>query len=147
MFAGQIMLDGEQVRPSGTAGARLCTAEGRGEIQAQLQALAEEIAAGLSTLEPAQSKELLGNFVSDLCLCVAEQERRALRRRQQIEGIEAAKKRGVRFGRARKPLPDNFDECRLRWRNGELSMYEAAEACGMPHSSFYAAAVRTESAG
>lgn len=126
---------------------QFCPAGERSELQTQLRELAEEIASGLSTLEPAQSKELLGTFVSDLCLSVADQERRTLRRQQQIEGIEAAKQRGVRFGRSRKPLPENFDECRLRWRSGELSMYEAAEACGMPHSSFYAAAVRSESAG
>lgn len=123
---------------------RFCSAEEQTELQAQLRELADEIASGLSSLEPTQSKELLGTFVSDLCLSVAEQERRAIRRQQQIEGIEAAKQRGVRFGRSRKPLPENFDECRRKWRNGEIKMCEAAEACGMAKSSFYEAAIRME---
>lgn len=117
------------------------------EISEHLRQLAQEVFSDISELDPSRSKELLGVFVSELFLSVSEQERRTLRRQQQLEGIEAAKQRGVRFGRARKPLPENFDECRLRWRNGELTMYEAAEACGMPHSSFYAAAVRIENAG
>lgn len=119
-------------------------AEEQAELQAQLRELAGEIASGLSSLGPTQSKELLGAFVSDLCLSVAEQEQRTVRRRQQLDGIEAAKQRGVRFGRSCKPLPENFDECRRRWRSGELNLREAAEACGMAKSSFYEAAVRTE---
>ena len=56
------------------------------------------------------SKELLGGFVSDLFLVVAEQRRRAERRQKQAEGIAAAKARGVRFGRPAIPCPDNFGE-------------------------------------
>lgn len=127
-----------------TVEVRFSPAEEQVKLQAQLRELAGEIASGLSSLGPAQSKELLGAFVSDLCLSVAEQEQRAVRRQQQIEGIEAAKQRGVRFGRSCKPLPENFDECHRRWRSGEVNLREAAEACGMAKSSFYEAAVRTE---
>lgn len=123
---------------------RFCPTEEHAELQAQLRELAGKIASGLSSLEPAQSKELLGTFVSDLCLAVAEQEHRAVRRQQQREGIKAAKQRGVRFGPSSKPFPENFDECRRGWRSGEVSLREAAEACGMAKSSFYEAVVRTE---
>ena len=53
-----------------------------------------------------------------------------------------AKAKGVRFGRPAKPLPDNFDEMHQAWRNGQMTLGQAANACGMPESSFYNAAVR-----
>jgi len=114
------------------------------ELKTQMRELAREIVSGLSALELDQSKELLGAFVSDLFLCVADRERQESRRQRQAEGIAAAKARGVRFGPGPKPLPENFDECHRKWRDGELSLYEAAEACGMPKTSFHDAVVRKE---
>ena len=69
--------------------------------QTELKKLAKEIVSGLSVLEPAESKELLNFFVSELFISVVEQENRAVRRRRQAEGIAAAKANGVHFG----PLP------------------------------------------
>lgn len=123
---------------------RFSTDNEQSRLQTELRELAKEIASGLSSLEPTQSKELLGTFVSELYFSVAEQERRAERRQRQAEGIAAAKARKVQFGPPRKPLPDNFDECHRRWREGELKMREAAEACGMAKTSFYEAAMRKE---
>lgn len=114
------------------------------ELQIQLRELAKEIVSGLSALELDQSKDLLGTFVSDLFLSLADRERRESRRQRQVEGIAAAKARGVRFGATRKPLPENFDECHRKWRNGALSLCEAAKACGMPKTSFHDAVVRRE---
>lgn len=111
-------------------------------LQDQLKALAREIVAELSDLEPARSKELLGDFVSELFLSAAEQTRREEQRRRQAEGIAAAKARGVRFGRPAPSLPDNFDEVYQAWRDGTLSVRKAASACGMAESSFYSAATR-----
>ena len=53
------------------------------------------------------------------------------------KGIEAAKIRGVRFGRPEKPLPENFEEIRGRWAAKEISGKEAARQCNMPSTSFY----------
>lgn len=114
------------------------------ELQEQLRELAREIASGLSGLEEAHSKELLATFVSELFLSAAEENRRAERRRKQAEGIAAAKARGVRFGRPAPPLPENFEECRRAWREGRMTVREAADACGMSRSSFYYAALRRE---
>lgn len=54
------------------------------------------------------AKDLLGTFISDIVLqvlsFVAENERSNIRLRQ-AEGIEAAKARGVKFGRPRKAVP------------------------------------------
>ena len=91
-------------------------------------------------LDTRKGKDLIGTFVSDLVLqilsFVAETERINIKQRQE-EGIRAAKKRGVKFGRPTQQLPDNFIEIRRRYRNGELTGIEAAKQCKMPISTFY----------
>ena len=114
------------------------------EVQVRLRELAKEIISGLSTLDTIQRKTLLDSFVSELFLSVAKQEFHEARRQRQAEGIAAAKARGARLGRSLRPLPDNFDECHRKWRDGEIKMREAAEACGMPKSSFRDAVMRKE---
>ena len=91
-------------------------------------------------LDTRREKNLLGTFISDLVLTLlsymAENERANIRQRQ-AEGIAAAKARGVRFGRTPKPLPENFAEVYGRWKNKQISLAEAAKACGMPPSTFF----------
>ena len=91
-------------------------------------------------LDTRRGKDLVGTFLSDIVLqvlsFVAENERKNIRERQR-EGIEAAKLRGVNFGRPLKPLPENFEEACERWRAGEITGKEAARLCGMPYTSFY----------
>lgn len=90
-------------------------------------------------LDTRRGKDLMGTFLSDIVLqvlsFVAENERANIRQRQ-AEGIAAAKARGVRFGRPLKPVPDNFELICRRWLRGEISGTEAAEACGMPLTTF-----------
>lgn len=90
-------------------------------------------------LDTRRSKDLLGTFIADLVLqvlsFVAQNERENIRQRQ-AEGIAAAKKRGVRFGRPKKVLPDNFIEVKERWQRGEITCREAAKLCHMPYGSF-----------
>ena len=94
-------------------------------------------------LDTRRDKDLIGTLISDIVLqllsYVAETERAFIKQRQ-AEGIAAAKARGVRFGRPAKPLPDNFDEIRIKWENHEFSVSTAAELCGMPRSTFFAKA-------
>lgn len=108
----------------------------------ELRELAQDIASGLSGLEPAHSQALLSEFVSELFRSAAELDRRAQRRQKQAQGIAEAKTRGVRFGRPAAPLPDGFEQARRDWQEGRLTVREAADACGMSHSSFYYAATR-----
>jgi len=115
-------------------------------VRAQLQKLAEEVATEISELDPARSKELLGIFVSELFVSVTEQERRELRRQRQAEGIAAARARGVRFGRAKKPLPENFIQCYKAWQEGQMTAAQAAEACGITKGAFYNATYRVRQA-
>ena len=98
-------------------------------------------------LDTRRGRDLTGTLISDIVLqllsYVAQTERENIRQRQ-AEGIAAAKARGVRFGPRPRTLPDNFEGLRRAWRSGELSMRAAAEACGMPTTTFHDAAVRAE---
>lgn len=115
---------------------RFSPAEEQSELQTQLKQLAEEIASGLSTLEASQSKELLGGFVSDLYCSLAEQERREVRSQKQTERIAAARKRGVRFGRQRLPVPEGFEDMAQLWEEGGISAGNAAAELGMSRDTF-----------
>ena len=90
-------------------------------------------------LDTRRGKDLMGTFLSDIVLQVlsfaAENERTNIRRRQ-AEGIAVAKAKGIRFGRPPLPLPENFGENYRRWKAGQITGTAAAQACGMPLSSF-----------
>ena len=90
-------------------------------------------------LDTRRGKDLLGTLIADLVLSllsyVSENERCAIRQRQK-EGIEAARLKGVRFGRPQKVLPENFEQICVLWQSGELSSRKAAKLCGMPLTSF-----------
>lgn len=79
-------------------------------------------------LDTRRGKDLMGTFLSDVVLqvlsFVAENERENIRSRQR-EGIEAAKAKGVKFGRPQVPLPDNFMEIYERWKKKEITAAEA----------------------
>lgn len=81
----------------------------------------------------------MGTFLSDIVLqvlsFVAENERSNIRQRQ-AEGIAAAKKKGIRFGRPPSPLPDNFHKIYQQWKSGKITGVSAAKACNMPMSTF-----------
>ena len=87
-----------------------------------------------------KDNDLTGTFIADLVLqilsYVAQTEREFIHQRQ-AEGIEAAKKRGIRFGRERKPLPKGFENAKQRYLNGDVSVCAAAEQCSMKTSTFY----------
>ncbi len=101
---------------------------------------ADIIVLDMPLLDTTKSKDLLGTFISDLVLqllsFVAENERVNIRQRQK-EGIAAAKRRGVKFGRPPLVPPDNFEEVYLLWKNKKLPAKEAAELCNMPLWAFY----------
>lgn len=93
----------------------------------------------MSLLDTRIGKDLIGTFLSDLVLqvlsFVAENERKNIRQRQR-EGIEAAKLRGVKFGRPPKPLPDNFPQIYHLWKIGSVTGKTASQMCKMPISTF-----------
>ena len=94
----------------------------------------------MELLDTRKGKDLMGTFLSDIVLqvlsFVAENERKNIRQRQK-EGIEAAKLRGVRFGRPKHQVPDDFEQICYRWESGEIIGKEAAQLCDMPLTTFY----------
>lgn len=91
-------------------------------------------------LDTRRGKDLVGTFLSDIVLqvlsFVAENERTNIKSRQK-EGIEAAKARGVVFGRPIKALPEDFPQIYDRWKSKEIRALEAASLCGISRSTFY----------
>ena len=91
-------------------------------------------------LDTRRGKDLMGTFISDIVLqilsFVAENERMNIHQRQ-AEGIAAAKKRGVKFGRPPIPKPDNFDEMYELWKDKKISAQVAADKCGISIWAFY----------
>ncbi len=93
------------------------------EIQNQWRILTKEIGVDICVidmplLDTRNGKDLMGTFIADLVLqilsFVAQSERENIRKRQS-QGIAAAKKRGVRFGRPEKPIPEGFAETVKLW--------------------------------
>lgn len=66
----------------------------------------------------------------------AEKERSDIRVRQ-AEGIEAAKRKGTKFGRPLKTFPEEWDELYLKWKNGQIKAVEFMDRAGMKKSTFY----------
>lgn len=87
-----------------------------------------------------KDNDLMGTFIADIVLqilsYVAQTEREFIHQRQ-AEGIAAAQKRGVSFGRKRLDLPENFYIAKSKHDEGLITYREAAELCGMSCSSFY----------
>ena len=79
-------------------------------------------------------KDLIGTFLTDQVLrllsFVAQNERENIRRRQ-AQGIEAAKKRGIRFGRPKKMMTPEMQTAVLNWQNKKITCKEASELCGV----------------
>ncbi len=98
-------------------------------------------------LDTRQGRDLTGRLISDIVLqllsYVAQTERENIRQRQ-LEGIAAAKAKGVHFGPAAQTLPEGFESFRRAWRDREMTLREAVDACGLPKSTFYDAARRME---
>ena len=91
-------------------------------------------------LDTRKGKDLMGTFIADLVLqllsFISESEGKNIKERQR-EGIEAAKIRGVKFGRPRKPLPENFDQLYNLWKTKEISAAEIARQCDITPATFY----------
>lgn len=122
------------------------------EIQTEWRHLTKKIGIDICVidmplLDTRQGNDLMGTFIADLVLqilsFVAQSERESIKKRQ-AEGIQAAKLRGVKFGRPVTPLPANFHKIHKDWRNKKMTLQQAAQACEMPVGTFYAKARRIE---
>lgn len=115
------------------------------EIQSQWRVLTKEVGIDICVidmplLDTRNGKDLMGTFIADLVLqilsFVAQSERENIKKRQ-AQGIAAARKRGVRFGRPEIRVPDDFGEIVRRWEKKQLPLEEALKECGMSEATFY----------
>lgn len=86
-----------------------------------------------------KGQDLTGTFISDMVLqilsYVAQTERENIKQRQ-MEGIAAARLRGVRFGRPRMTIPGNFESVCCLWKKGGITSRVAAEELAVSQSTF-----------
>lgn len=115
------------------------------EIQNQWRVLTKEIGADICVidmplLDTRQGKDLMGTFIADLVLqilsFVAQNERENIRKRQ-LQGIAAAKAKGVRFGRPEKELPQEFISLVEQWEKKKIALPEILKQCKISESTFY----------
>lgn len=115
------------------------------EIQKQWKVLVNEMNVNICVLDmplldTRTCKDLMGTFIADLVLqilsFVAQNERENIRSRQ-MQGIESAKNRGVKFGRPKIPIPADFGEIVRKWEHGKLNFQEVLKQSGMSESTFY----------
>lgn len=101
---------------------------------------ADIVVLDMPLLDTTKSKDLLGTFIADLVLqllsFVAENERINIKQRQR-EGIVAAQKRGVRFGRPPFEMPEEYEEYYKMWKDKKITAKQAAEILGIPLWAFY----------
>ena len=81
-------------------------------------------------------QDMINSILIEVLGAIAENERNKIRARQR-EGIEAAKRRNVRFGRPPAPLPENWREVIAAVQRGEMRPVDAMRKLGLTKSSFY----------
>lgn len=90
-------------------------------------------------LDTRTGRDLTGTLISDIVLqllsYVAQTERNFIRQRQR-EGIEAAKKRNVKFGRPACVKPDYYAQIYTQWKEKAITASKAAELLGVSRSTF-----------
>ena len=118
----------------------------KADIKRELEAFKEmgvrvkilDIPTTLTDFPPEQLwvQDMINSILIEVLGAIAENERNKIRTRQR-EGIEAAKKKNVRFGRPPKTLPENWREVMAAVKRGEMRPVDAMWELGMSRSSFY----------
>lgn len=100
---------------------------------------ADIVVLDMPLLDTRQGRDLTGTLISDIVLqllsYVAQTERENIKQRQ-AEGIAAAKARGVRFGRPKLAVPDEFFSLKDQWARGEISSRMAARKLNISQDTF-----------
>lgn len=86
------------------------------------------------------SDDLTGKFILNLVIqifsYVAHMERN-MNNQRTMEGIAAARARGVQFGRPPLTRPKNFEVIRAAWERGTLSEHKSAQLLGVSRPTFH----------
>lgn len=90
-------------------------------------------------LDTRKNRDLTGVLIADIVLqllsYVAQTEREFIHQRQ-AEGIAAAKKQGVHFGRKPMERPPQFEQLKEEWEKGNISARAAARELRITHKTF-----------
>lgn len=114
------------------------------EIQEQWKYLTKElkidiVVLDMPLLDTRERKDLIGKVIADIMLqllsYVAQTERENIRQRQ-AEGIRAAKKRGIQFGRVPKVPREKFLRYLKKLKQGDLSEEEMLKELDISRSTF-----------
>lgn len=101
---------------------------------------ADIVVLDMPLLDTTKYKDSMGTFIADLVLQIlswmAEEERERIRKRQR-EGIDLAMKNGVKMGRPKTPITNEFIEVYGRWKAGELKAVEAMKELKLTKATFY----------
>ena len=122
------------------------------EIYQEWHHITKEIGADIKVtsmpiLDTTQSKELVGQLITDVVLAVfayVADEDWAERHELQRQGIEVAKAEGRHLGRPKVQFPENWGEWYPKWAAGEVTASEAMRQMGIKKDSFYRLAKRYE---
>lgn len=115
------------------------------EIQYQWRILTKEkevdiYVVDMPLLDTRNGKDLMGTFIADLVLqilsFVAQNERENIKKRQ-LQGIKSVKARGIKFGRPKIILPDNFNEVMDKYKNKHISIDEVLSQYPISKATFY----------
>ena len=79
---------------------------------------------------------MVNNILIEVLGTIAEQERMNIKLRQ-AEGIAAAHARGVKFGRPRAKLPENWDSVIQDWKAGNITAVRAMQLTNTKRTTFY----------
>ena len=79
--------------------------------------------------------KLISNLVIQMFSYVAETERN-MNHQRTMEGLAAARARGVKFGRKPIEKPDSYEVFREQWKNKKISARKAAFALGVSTPTF-----------
>ena len=80
--------------------------------------------------------EMINNIMIEVMATFAENERDSILKRQR-EGIDAAARRGVKFGRPAKTFPESWPDDYKAWKAGEVTAVSLYKKYGMGCTTFY----------
>lgn len=81
-------------------------------------------------------ENLISEIILQLLSYMAEDERKRIKERQ-AEGIKIALKNGIKFGRKKIPIDENFKVVYDKWKKGEFTAVKAMNLVSMKRNTFY----------
>lgn len=79
---------------------------------------------------------LISDIILQLLSYMAEDERKRINTRQK-EGVEAARRKGVQFGRRKVELPASFPSVYNDWKTNQITAVNAMAQLGLKRNTFY----------